>query len=146
MTETTDRNSGETINHFDDLKAIGLRQPGAQRLLLVLLRAEPEGEATFHDGGEAISGAGTLQPVMATDRELDNDLRLDALIEEADQSGLTLDLIMLSSLSSPDGSLPDSEAAEPYLKQMADAVETGQDLSGYAVFDRAGCPVSLTTR
>ncbi|MDN3519369.1 hypothetical protein QWY84_17320 [Aquisalimonas lutea] len=134
------------ISSFDDLKRAGLEQGEPQRLLLVLLKAEPEGEAKHHNGGEAIEGGGTLRPVMATDRELDEDLRLDALVEEADQSGLSWDLILVSSLSASGGRLPTSEEAEPYLKQMAEAVEMGADLSRYAVFDRAGSPVQLQTR
>lgn len=134
------------IGSFDDLKEAGLQQGSPQRLLLLLLKAEPDEEATHHRGGEAIEGGGTLQPVMATDRELDAELRLDALVEEADQSGLAWDLIMVSSLSASGGRLPTEEEAEPYLKQMAEAVEMGADLSRYAVFDRAGSPVQLQTR
>lgn len=134
------------ISSFDDLKRTGLEQGEPQRLLLVLLRAEPDQEAIDHNGGEAIEGGGTLRPVMATDRELDQDLRLDVLVEEADQSGISWDLILVSSLSAAGGRLPTSEEAEPYLKQMAEAVELGTDLSRYAVFDRAGSPVKLQSR
>lgn len=134
------------ISSFDDLLDMARKQPDDQRLLLVLLKADPEGEATHHNNGEAIEGQGTLQPVMATDREMDEDLRLDALVEEADQSGLQWDLILVSSLSAAGGRMPTSEEAEPYLKQMAEAVEMGADLSGFAVFDRAGSPVQLQTR
>ena len=134
------------IGSFDELKAAALEQGEAPRLLLVLLRAEPDDAPVHHDGGEAIEGGGNLAPVMATDRELDEELRLDALVEEADQSGLQWDLILVSSLSAPGGRAPTSEEAEPYLKQMAEAVETGADLSRYAVFDRAGSPVVLQAR
>ena len=139
-------NANIRIRSFDDLKEIGLQQPEPQRLLLVLLKAEPDEEATHHKDGEAIEGGGLLRPVMATDRELTEELRLDALVEEADQSGLTWDLIMVSSLSASEGRLPTEEEAEPYLKQMAEAVEMGADLSRYAVFDRAGSPVQLQSR
>ena len=130
------------ISSFDELKEMGLAQNEPQRLLFVLLAAEPE-EGSTAVGEDAVQGSGTIQPVMATDRELTEDLRLDALVEEADQSGLQWDLIMVSALSSHDGTLPSSEDAEPYIKQMAEAVEKGSDLSSYAVFDRAGSPVQL---
>lgn len=134
------------IASFDDLKEVGLAQPEPQRLLLVLLKAEPmegDGEA---DADDVIRGSGVLHPVMATDRKLTEDLRLDALVEEADQTGVPWDLVMVSSLSTSGGSLPTSEQAEPYLKQMAEAIEMGADLSRYAVFDRAGSPVELQAR
>lgn len=139
-------NTNIRIQSFGDLLEVGLQQAEPQRLLLVLLKAEPEEEATHHNNGEAIEGGGLLRPVMATDRELTEELRLDALVEEADQSGLSWDLIMVSSLSASGGRLPTEEEAEPYLKQMAEAVEMGADLSRYAVFDRAGSPVQLQTR
>jgi hypothetical protein len=131
------------IKSFDDLKTVGLQQDSPQLLLLVLLRAEPEDDAAPPEGTEVIEGRGHLVPVMATDRELTSDLRLDVLVEEADRVGQAWDLIMVSSLSSDGGRLPTSEQAEPYLKQMAETVESGGDLSGYAVFDRAGSPVRL---
>jgi hypothetical protein len=140
-------NTTETrISSFEDLKQMGLEQDEPQRLLLVLLAAEAEEGTGEPDDNNVIQGSGTLRPVMATDRELTEDLRLDALVEEADQSGLQWDLIMVSALSASNGQLPSSEDAEPYLKQMAEAVEMGADLSRYAVFDRAGSPVQLETR
>ncbi|SEO45963.1 hypothetical protein [Aquisalimonas asiatica] len=134
------------ISSFDDLKKAGLEQDEPQRLLLVLLKAEPESGDGTADENDVIQGSGYLRPVMATDRELTEDLRLDVLAEEADQSGMAWDLIMVSSLSAAGGRLPTAEEAEPYLKQMAEAVEMGADLSRYAVFDRAGSPVQLQTR
>ncbi len=134
------------ISSFDDLKKAGLEQDEPQRLLLVLLKAEPESGDGNPDKNDVIQGSGYLRPVMATDRELTEELRLDVLAEEADQSGMAWDLIMVSSLSATGGRLPTSEEAEPYLKQMAEAVEMGADLSRYAVFDRAGSPVQLQTR
>lgn len=134
------------IGSFDELKEAGLQQGEPQRLLLVLLKADAESGDGTPDDKDVIKGSGYLRPVMATDRELNEELRLDALVEEADQSGLSWDLIMVSSLSASGGRLPTSEEAEPYLKQMAEAVEMGADLSRYAVFDRAGSPVQLQTQ
>lgn len=131
------------IASFDDLKEVGLAQTDPQRLLIVLLKAEPMEGSGEADADDVIRGSGVLHPVMATDRELSEDLRLDALVEEADQAGVPWDLMLVSSLSTRGGSLPTSEEAEPYLKQMAEAVEMGADLSRYAVFDRAGSPVEL---
>ncbi|RLK48756.1 hypothetical protein DFR31_1867 [Alkalispirillum mobile] len=130
------------IKSFDDLKTAGLQQENPQRLLMVLLRAEPDDDTRPSADEKVIEGSGHLVPVMATDRELTPELRLDVLAEEADKVGQPWDLILVSSLSA-EGRLPSSEEAEPYLKKMAEAVEHGADLSGYAVFDRAGSPVRL---
>ncbi|MCH8504489.1 MAG: hypothetical protein LAT50_09220 [Ectothiorhodospiraceae bacterium] len=133
------------IKSFDDLKTAGLAQPTPQRLLLVLLRAEAEADddAGLGSGNDVVRGSGTLTPVMATDIELTPDTRLDVIAEEADSLGHPWDLVLVSSLSSRSGGLATSEEAAPYLQQMAEAVIQGEDLSRYAVFDRAGSPVRL---
>lgn len=133
------------ITSFDDLIAAGLKEPDPQLLLLVLLRTTPATveENPGADGDSA--GSGTLTPVMATDLMLTGEVQLETIVEEADSLGEPWDLIMVSSLCSNDGRLPESDDAEPYLKQMAEAVQTGGDLSSYAVFNRAGCPVALKT-
>lgn len=131
------------ITCFEDLLDVGLAQATPQRLLLLLIRAEPEDPAASEIEEHKVTGAGTLTPVMATDLELTHEVRLDVLVEEADQMGQSWDFIMVSCLSGEGSTLPDSAAAEPYLQAMAEAVQTGGDLSPYAVFDRAGSPVQL---
>lgn len=134
------------LNSFDDLIAAGLKEPDPQLLLLVLLRAVPDSvEENLNRDGDS-EGSGTLLPVMATDLALTGEVRLDSIVEEADSLGQPWDLIMVSSLSAGNGRLPDSAEAEPYLQQMAEAIQTGTDLSRYVVFNRAGCPVSLQTQ
>jgi len=132
------------IRSFDDLLAAGLAEARAQRLLLVLLQARPRDDGSAGFGRDEVEGTGTLTPVMATDLELSPGLRLDALVGQADSLGHAWDLIMVSSLSAPDGHMPTSEDAESPLQRMAQAVLSGADLSGYAVFDRAGRPVHLS--
>ncbi len=130
------------IRSFDDLVRTGLAQGTPQRLLLVLLRAEPEGDAQEPEK-DVIHGHGALSPVMATDIELTDQVRLDVLAEEADSLGHPWDLLLVSSLSGKGGRLATSEEAAPYLQEMAEAVMRGRDLSRYAVFDRSGSPVVL---
>lgn len=133
------------INSFDDLITAGLREPDPQLLLVVLLRALPESaEGNLNTDGDS-RGHGTLVPVMATEFRLSSELRLDSIVEEADSLEQAWDLIMVSSLSSGNGRLPEPSEAEPYLRQMAEAIQAGADLSRYAVFNRAGCPVSVQT-
>ncbi len=131
------------INHFDDLKDAGLAQGEPQRLLIVLLRAEPAA------GGNAVTrkgitkGRGTLTPVMATDLELTPELTFTAIVEEADSVGEPWQMMLVSSLAGGQGRSPTSEEASGPLQRMADAVATGGDISQYAAFDRAGSPVRL---
>ncbi len=139
-----DTNGSLEVGSFDDLKRIGLEQPSPQRLLIVLLRAESKGRDGPAPDGDVIEGSGTLSPVMATDIELTEDTRLDVLAEEADSLGHPWDLLLVSSLSGRNGAPATSEEAAPYLQRMAEAVSQGEDLSRYAVFDRAGSPVRLS--
>lgn len=133
------------LTSFDDLISAGLAQPDPQRLLLLLLRAvATTTEKNLTTDGDS-SGSGTLIPVMATDLELSDTVRLETIIDEADSLGHPWDLIMVSCLSGSHGHLPDTKEAEPYLQQMAEAIRNGTGLSHYAVFNRAGSPVSLQT-
>lgn len=131
------------IKHFDDLKTAGLAEPEPQRLLLVLLRAEPEEEGTT-SANDVTRGRGTLTPVAATDKELTPELDLAAIVEEADSLDQPWQLMLVSSLAGRAGAMPNSEQASPHLEAMVEAVMTGGDLSRYAAFDRAGSPVRLT--
>ncbi|MCK8515819.1 hypothetical protein M0534_05710 [Methylonatrum kenyense] len=130
------------IESFDDLRDAALRETCPQRLLVVLLRAEEDAEADMTE--EAIQGRGTLTPVMATDLEITENLRLDALAEEADGLGHQWDLLLMSVLQGNPGQPLTSEQAGPYIKQMVESVMSGTGLDRYAVFDRAGCPVRLS--
>ncbi|MCP1673539.1 hypothetical protein J2T57_000631 [Natronocella acetinitrilica] len=131
------------ITSFDDLKTAGLAEPEPQRLLILLLRADPgpDGKAVTRKG--VTRGRGTLTPVMATDLELTPRLNLAAIIEEADSLGEPWQLMMVSSLGGRNGHMPTTEDAGGYLEGMVQAVREGHDLSRYAVFDRAGSPVKL---
>lgn len=119
-------------NDFDDLIAEGLRSEVPQRLLLVLLRAEPtEADKSSETGG-------TLTPVLVNDLELTSQTSLASLLEEADSVGLSWEMMMVSTLSSAGGALPRSDEAKPHLEKMAGDVLQGRDLAAYAVFQRDG--------
>lgn len=132
------------IGHFDDLLRVALEQQGPQRLLVVLLRAQTDADRPEQRGDGLLTGSGTLTPVMATDLELTPDTRLDVLAEEADSLGHPWDLLLVSVLGGTNERPATSEEADPYLQEMAEAVVEGGDLTRYAVFDRAGCPVRLS--
>lgn len=134
--------SKQEIEHFDDLKAIGLSEPRPQRLLFVLLHAEVASSEA--GGADVTAGRGTLSPVMATDLALTPELEFAGIIDEADSLGHPWEFMLVSSLSGRDGREPTPEQVEPCLQAMAEAVMTGGDLSPYVAFDRAGMPVRLT--
>ncbi len=132
------------IGSFDDLKRVALEEGAPQRLMVLLLHAEPDEAGDIAANGDSVQGRGTLSPVMATDLELTDELRLDVMVEEADSLGKPWDLLLVSMLcGTPGGPVPTSEEADPYLQEMAAAVVQGQDLSRFAVFDRSGSPVQL---
>jgi len=122
-------------NDFDALIDSALGESRGARLLLVLLRSEAHA-----DGAEG----GTLTPILANDLEVTQDVTLDAVAAQADQVGVPWDMIMAAVLRDPTGEAPSHASAEPYLKQMADDVMRGGDLSRYAAFDRAGNRLSIS--
>lgn len=116
-------------NDFDALIETALGEGRGARLLLVLLESEAAAPG---------SGGGSLTPVLANDLEVTAEVSLQSVVAQADRVGLPWDMIMAAVLSDPTGKAPSSAAAEPFLKKMADDVMRSGDLSGYAVFDRAG--------
>jgi hypothetical protein len=122
-------------NDFDALIETALGESGGARLLLVLLRSEP-------DAGK--SGGGSLTPVLANDVVVEAGVDLDAVVRQADLVGLPWDMIMAAVLTDPTGNVPSSTAAEPHLKKMADDLMRSGDLSRYAVFDRTGNRLSIS--
>lgn len=131
------------IESFQQLIEAGLEEPNAQRLLLLLVRMDPAEDGAL-GSADTDQGQATLAPVMATDKPLTSRIELENLLTEADEVGARFDLVFVSSMTNSDGGMPRSEDAEPYLRQMAETVLTGGDLSQFAVFNRQGKPVRLS--
>lgn len=121
-------------NDFDALIETALGESAGARLLVVLLRVEPDAQGR---------GGGSLTPLLANDLDLVRGIGLESIIAEANQVGVPWDMIMAAILSDATGKTPSSASAEPHLKRMADDVMRGGDLSRYAVFDRAGNRLSI---
>lgn len=119
---------------FDDLIATALGEGEGARLLLLLLRAD----RTEGGGVAPAAASGTLTPWLANDIELTPQVSWASVLRDVESLGQSWDMAMVSVLTDPTGRTPSGDAAEPYLKKMADDVIRGRDLSGYALFDRAG--------
>lgn len=131
------------ISCYQDLLDTALASGEAQRLLVLLLRADSVHQRDGHGASEALYGEGTLSPVMARDFALDETLTLDALVTEADQAAPGWQFMVTAVLVGRDGRMPSADDAVPHLKRMAHAVMTAEQLDRYALFDRHGNSVHL---
>ncbi|MBV1875213.1 MAG: hypothetical protein KUG50_01155 [Cycloclasticus sp.] len=120
------------------------QQAEPQRLLFVFLRASlpkdfnSEEEANFHSGN-----GGELQPIMCTDKVLDELGTFADLVEESKKMEQDWQIVLVASLSGRNGVAPDSAEAEKPLKMMVETVQTGGDLSRYLAFGRDGIPIQF---
>lgn len=128
---------------FDELVAAGVAADHEQRLLVLLIRAHPDEPDNADESDDPLAGAGMLEPVAGTDLALTEQIPLASLVAEADALEYPWDLLMVASVTGEDGTMPTSEAVQPDLQAMVDAVQGGQDLSGYGLFDRDGMPVEV---
>lgn len=127
------------IGSFSDLLQAARNQSTPQRLLLLFAQVETG------KGGKKNKQKqhGSIAPLMCVDKlpeELDS---FEALVAEADNICADWQFLIVAGLSGEGDQPPSPEQAEPYLNQMANAVASGQDLSGYAIFDRDENPVMV---
>ncbi|QEQ97543.1 ribonucleotide reductase subunit alpha [Neptunomonas concharum] len=127
---------------FSKLIEAAKQQEQPQRLLMLFAKAE----GNKKKGKNAVNETGTVTPLMCVDK-LPEELRsFDALIKEADGISEDWNFVLIAGLGGSDGVAPPTEAAEPYLNQMANDVMMGQDLTGYTILDRQQNPVLLQAR
>lgn len=131
------------ITTFDDLLHAARQQPTAQRLLLVFAGAtlpadaSPEQHAAFERGQ-----GGELAPLMCVDKTPDELSSFAALVREADQFGPPWAIVFAAALSGSATQAPSSEAAQPHLQRMVEAIKSGQ-IASLIPFDRDGRAVHL---
>jgi hypothetical protein len=127
---------------FSKLIEAAKQQEQPQRLLMLFAKAE----GNKKKGKNAVNETGTVTPLMCVDK-LPKELgSFDALIKEADGISEDWNFVLIAGLGGSDGIAPPTEAAEPYLNQMANDVMMGQDLTGYTILDRQQNPVLLEAR
>jgi len=127
---------------FSKLIEAAKKQEQPQRLLMLFAKAE----GNKKKGKNAVNETGTVTPLMCVDKLPEELESFDALIKEADGISEDWNFVLIAGLGGSDGVAPPTEAAEPYLNQMANDVMMGQDLTGYTILDRQQNPVLLQAR
>ena len=127
---------------FSKLIEAAKQQEQPQRLLMLFAKAE----GNKKKGKNAVNETGTVTPLMCVDKLPEELESFDALIKEADGISEDWNFVLIAGLGGSDGVAPPTEAAEPYLNQMANDVMMGQDLTGYTILDRQQNPVLLEAR
>lgn len=127
---------------FSKLIEAAKQQEQPQRLLMLFAKAE----GNKKKGKNAVNETGTVTPLMCVDKLPEELGSFDALIKEADGISEDWNFVLIAGLGGSDGVAPPTEAAEPYLNQMANDVMMGQDLTGYTILDRQQNPVLLEAR
>lgn len=131
------------ITDFDSLLQVAAQQPDPQRLLFVFLQVALPPEASAEEKTRFESGnGGQLMPVICVDKALDELSNFAALVEESDREmGDEWQMVLVAAMSGENGQMPTSEDAEEPLKQIANDVVSGGDLSAFLAFNRSGEPV-----
>lgn len=132
-----------TISSFDDLLLAACEQPQGQRLLLVFASAELPDDATpeQHTGFEQGTG-GALVPAMCVDKTPDEIGNFERLTQEAARLHTSWRVLFASSLSGAGDAPPSSDAAEPVLQRMVEAIKQGA-FANMIAFDNLGMAITL---
>lgn len=133
---------GKVSGEFTKLLEAAKQQDQPQRLLMLFARAEGNKKKKNNASHET----GTVTPLMCVDKLPEEIESFEALTKEADAIADDWSFVLIAGLGGSDGEAPPTEAAEPYLNQMANDLMMGQDLSGYTILDRQQNPVLLQAR
>lgn len=132
-----------TISNFDDLLLASCEQPQGQRLLLVFASADLPDDATPAQRVSFEQGeGGALVPAMCVDKTPDEIGNFERLTQEAKQFAAPWRVLFASSLSGTGDAPPTSQAAEPALERMVEAIKQGA-FANMIAFDTAGNAISL---
>ena len=120
------------ITRFTDLLQQATEQPNAQRLLFLFAESQVTKKSNKREQKK-----GTLTPVMCVDKLPQDLTSFQALVAEADTMSKDWNMVFIAGLNGDGDVPPTTDEAGPYLNQMTNNLASGQDLSGYLVFDRA---------
>lgn len=131
------------ISNFDDLLLAASQQAQGQRLLLVFASAvlsddaSPAQRAAFERGD-----GGALVPALCVDKTPDEIGNFEQLVHQASQFDTPWQVLFASTLSGTGSEPPSSQAAEPVLTRMVEAIKRGE-LANMIPFDRLGQTIQL---
>jgi len=118
-------------------------QPQGQRLLLVFASADLPDDATPEQRAGFEQGAGgALVPAMCVDKTPDEIGNFKRLKQEAEQFNTSWRVLFASSLSGAGDAPPTSQAAEPILQGMVEAIKQGA-FANMIAFDTSGAAITL---
>jgi hypothetical protein len=131
------------ISNYEDLLSAAAAQAEPQRLLFAFVKADlPEQASSGEQERFARRQGGTLTPVMCVDKLVGELGSFAELVEESRHTGAHWDLAFVTTMSGRDGKAPTSNDAEPSLKMMVAAIESGK-FDRFLTFNRAGELVRL---
>ncbi len=127
------------MSHFNDLLEAAARQPEPQRFLFVFLKAVLPKDHNLDEKANFEAGfGGGLMPIMCVDKSQQEFTTFEALVEESKAMGEEWHLVMTACLAGRNGQPATSKDAEIPIKKMIQTVQSGGDLSQFAVFDKNG--------
>jgi len=124
------------ISKFSDLLQLASQQSNHQRLLFLFAQSESD-DSSKKAESDSDNQRGTLQATMCVDKLPEEIKDYASLVKEADSISTDWDMVFIAGLDGKGDTPPSTEDAEPYLNQMTNNLSSGQDLSGYLVFDRS---------
>lgn len=128
------------VSSFNDLLGEARSQARSQRLLLVFVKAElpdfPDDEQRrrFEEGE-----GGVLVPTVCADKTPDELDDTDALLKEAEHTGVEWDLFFVAGMDDVHG----DDEVQNQLTKMTESLQMG-NVDSFIAFDRQGEAVSLT--
>jgi hypothetical protein len=126
---------------FKDLLSKTAEQTEPQRLMFLFANAEAKNAKKSKKHQQ-----GTITPVMCVDKLAEELSTFADLVNEADSIEKQWNFVFIASLSGENGQPPTTEQAEPYLNQMANDVESGNNVSRYIILDRNEQPIELAAQ
>lgn len=131
-----------SLESFADLLRMARAEPDPARLLTVLVKAQLAYRRR-DDSTHAMLDEGLLEPVMARDWAITEDLSLDQIVTTADEVVDDWRFIMTAVFPGSRGTAPTSAACDPHLERMAKALMLNESLDSFVFFDRHGTPVQI---
>lgn len=123
---------------FEALLRTAATQEEPQRLLFVFARKRLEEQATAIQRERFERGeGGYLKPCLCVDKASQEVANFEALASESEQTGISWDIVFVSSFSGRGGIPPSSDEASQPLRFMLSAVKEGR-VADMAAFDRMG--------
>ncbi|MBT8150151.1 MAG: ribonucleotide reductase subunit alpha [Gammaproteobacteria bacterium] len=130
------------ITDYESLVVAARQQVEPQSLLFVFLEASlPKDYLEIEKSRFNSSQGGALRPVMCVDKSTQELSNFSALVKESEQLEQYWQIVLIACFSGRNGAAPSPVEIEQSLKQMAETVERGGDLTKFIAFNKSGEPI-----